>query len=633
MGSGIYSIGLSALTAARAGLTTVSHNVANAGTAGYHRQDVKQTAMTPVRYGPGFVGQGVRVQGVERSYDQFLAVQLRQAETQAARTDTHLDFLRQLDNVLADDAGGLAPAMQEFFRGVQDLASNPASSSVRSAFLSNARSLAARFQTLDQQLSSLDQTSLGQVRESISSVNALATQIARLNEDIISLQNGAGAPAPNDLIDQRAKLVSELNKQVRATVVEQDNGALNVFIGNGQSLVLGNATLELGLTPSSRSSNQYDVGFSTSGGFVRLDEDVLDGGKIAGLLEYRSTTLTQSQNAIGRLALALTGEMNRQHQMGQDLSGQFGKPLFSIDPPSVGTGAANTGNAQLGAVVVDTAQLRASDYRVSFNGSAYSVLRTSDGVEQSFSGFPVVVDGVEISLSVGAMAAGDQFLIQPAKYAAGSVRVLVNDAGQVAAAAPMRTSQSAGNTGTGRIDAGRVTSGLPLDPSITASVVIRFTASGSFDVTGAGTGNPIGVAYSDGGDISYNGWTVRISGAPKPGDTFTVSANTGGTGDGRNAVLLAELQTAGVLDGGSTDFGEAYRMQVSAIGIRTSEYQTMSEAQNTLASQAKRSYESAVGVDLDEEAAKLMRYQESYKAAAKVMQIANEMFDTILSIR
>jgi flagellar hook-associated protein 1 len=633
MGSGIYSIGLSALTAARAGLTTVSHNVANAGTAGYHRQDVKQTAMTPVRYGPGFVGQGVRVQGVERSYDQFLAVQLRQAETEAARTDTHLDFLRQLDNVLADDAGGLAPAMQEFFRGVQDLASNPASSSVRSAFLSNARSLAARFQTLDQQLSSLDQTSLGQVRESISNVNALATQIARLNEDITSLQNGAGAPAPNDLIDQRAKLVSELNKQVRATVVEQDNGALNVFIGNGQSLVLGNATLELGLTPSSRSSNQYDVGFSTSGGFIRLNEDVLDGGKIAGLLEYRSTTLTESQNAIGRLALALTGEMNRQHQMGQDLSGQLGKPLFSIDPPSVGTGATNTGNAQLGAVVVDTAQLRASDYRVSFNGSAYSVLRTSDGIEQSFSGFPVVVDGVEISLSVGAMAAGDQFLIQPAKYAAGSVRVLVNDAGQVAAAAPMRTSQSAGNTGTGRIDAGRVTSGLPLDPNITASVVIRFTASGSFDVTGAGTGNPIGVAYSDGGAISYNGWTVRISGAPKPGDTFTISANTGGTGDGRNAVLLAELQTAGVLDGGSTDFGEAYRMQVSAIGIRTSEYQTMSEAQNTLASQAKRSYESAVGVDLDEEAAKLLRYQESYKAAAKVMQIANEMFDTILSIR
>jgi flagellar hook-associated protein 1 FlgK len=499
--------------------------------------------------------------------------------------------------------------------------------------LGNARSLAARFQTLDQQLSSLDQVSLGQLRESILNVNALASQIARLNKDITSVQGNASAPAPNDLIDQRGKLISELNKQIRTTVVEQDNGALNVFIGNGQSLVLGDATLELGLAPSSRSSSQYDVGFSAVGGFVRLNEDVLDGGKIAGLLEFRSTTLTETQNAIGRLAVAFTDEMNRQHQMGQDLNGQLGKPLFSVGTPAIGVGAANTGSAQLGAAILDTTQLKASDYRVTFDGSAYSVLRESDGVGQSFPSLPQVIDGLEISLSSGAMAAGDQFLVQPVRYSAGSMRLLISDARQVAAAAPMRTSQSSSNTGTAKIDTGRVTSGLPMNPNIGAPVVIRFTASGTFDVTGTGTGNPTGVVFSDGGDISYNGWTVRISGVPKPGDTFTVAANTGGNGDSRNAVLLAGLQTTGVLDSGSTDFGEAYRMQVSSIGIRTSEYQMMSEAQSTLASQAKLTYESVVGVDLDEEAAKLMRYQESYKAAAKVMQIANEMFDTILSIR
>jgi flagellar hook-associated protein 1 len=633
MSTGIYSIGTSALNAARTGLATVGHNISNAGTAGYHRQEVIQASNSPVRYGAGFIGQGVRAQSIERSYDQFLAAQLSDAQTRAAQTEKHLNLIAQLDNLVADESSGIAPAIQGFFSGMQDLATNPSSMAARSAFLGNAQSMINRFRALDQQVNDLDQASLGQIRESISTINAIAKQVARLNQDISNLQGNVDAAAPNDLLDKRAQLISELNKQVKTTSFVQDNGTVGVFIGNGQPLVLGNDAFALSLAPSSISSDQVDIGFSAASGFVRLGQQALSGGELAGLLSFRDGALKDTRNAIGRLAVTMADAINRQHQMGQDLNGQLGRALFEVRAPVVSSGASNTGNAVFSAAFSDTTQLKPSNYHISFDGANYRVTRELDGAETLFSAFPQTIDGVQISLSSGSMAAGDQFLLQPVRGGAAGLKLAISQGAEIAAATPIRTAQPNSNSGTAKINAGRVESVLPLNGNLTAAVTITFTSSGAFNVTGTGTGNPTNVIYASGSDISFNGWTVKITGVPQPGDTFTVGPNTLGVSDNRNALAIGDLQTAAILDGGQTTFAQTYQEHVGAIGIQTSELRTFSETQAAVLGQAKLANEAVVGVNLDEEAAKLMRYQEAYKAAAKVMQIANEMFDTVLSIR
>ncbi len=631
MSSGFFNIGVGALNAAQAGLVTTGHNIANANTTGYHRQVVSQSAAPPLFTGGGFLGQGVSVDTVRRVYSEFLDGQVARAQAQASYYAAFHGEVARIDNLLADPTSGLTPALQEFFAGVQDVASHPANTASRQTLISNGAALMSRFHLLDGRLTSLRESVNSQLTTTVASINSYARQIADLNGRIIVAQVNPDQP-PNDLLDRRDALVESLNQLVGASVIRQGDGSYNVFVGNGQSLVLGRQSFDLAALQSVDDQRDLDIAYVSGATTARLSPSSFPDGTLGGLLAFRTGALAEAHNALGRIALSFAHTFNDQHRLGQDLSGAAGQNFFNAPQPVVTPRATNTGSGSVGVAVTSVSALTTSDYRLAYSGGSYQLTRLSDGVTTTYATLPQTVDGMTISLAAGTPANGDSFLIQPTRLAAGQIQQLVMDTARVAAAAPVRTGTGTGNTGSATVSAGIVNPPPPPDVNVLQPVTITFTSPTTFDVTGTGTGNPTGVAYVPGSSISYNGWTVSISGVPAPGDTFSVSANTGGIADGRNALLLAGLQTANLIANGTASYQGAYGQMVSLVGNKTHETEVGELAHQNILTQARETQQGLSGVNLDEEAANLLRYQQAYQAAGKMIQIGATLFSTVLDL-
>ncbi len=633
MATSILSIGQSALAAAQAGLSTTSHNIANASTPGYSRQVVIQGAALPQNFGTGFMGQGTQVTAVQRIYNDYLGVQMQSAQASKSGLDTYYTQIKQLDNMLADSTAGLSPALQDFFSGIQGMASNPSNVPARQTALSSADTLVGRFQSLAGQLNEISQGVNSQIQSSVSAINSYAQQIAQLNDTIGKAQRASGQP-PNDLLDQRDQLVLDLNKEIKTTVVKQGDGSYNVFIGNGQPLVVGSTTSKLTSVASPTDPSRIEVAYqSSNGSTTTLGESSLAGGALGGLVEFRSKSLEPAQNELGRIAIGLASTLNAQNRLGQDLNGNLGGDLFTLASPVATANSGNSGSATVTASISDAGALTTSDYRLQYDGSNYTLTRLSDNTATTFApaALPQTVDGVTINVST-TPAAGDSFLIRPTVNGASGIGLAVTDPALLAAAAPIRAAAATGNTGTATIGAGSVNTPPPPNANLQQPVTITFTSPTTYNVTGTGTGNPTGLTYTPGATISYNGWSTTISGTPAAGDSFTVASNASGVGDGRNALLMGALQTSNTLGNGTISYQGAYSQFVSEVGNKTRELEVTSTAAGNLLSQATQSVQNESGVNLDEEAANLLRYQQAYQAAGKVMQIASQLFDVLLSI-
>lgn len=635
MASGIFNIGVSGLNSAQAGVLTTSHNIANASTPGFSRQRVQQTTAIPLFTGAGVFGQGASIETVTRSYDKYLSAQLLSAQTSASEADGYLAQINQIDNLLADPNAGLSPALSSFFNGVQEVAANPSSVPARQALLATSQSLVARFQSIDQRLREVRSGINSQIADQVSVINSYATQIADINLNLVRATASSTNQPANDLLDQRDQLIADLNKQIRVTTLTQSDGTLSVFIGNGQPLVVGTSANRLAAVAAQDDPEKTVVAtVSGSGTTVILPDALLSGGALGGLLAFRSQSLDSVQNALGRIALTLAQNFNDQHQLGQDLSGALGGNFFdvSLAVPVVRVNTVNTGSGAPTATISSVGALTSSDYRLSYDGANYTLVRLSDNTSQTFAALPQTVDGLDLAAATWLPAAGDSVLIQPTRAGAGNLAVAITDARSIAAAAPIRTSAALANTGTAVISAGTVNSPPPTDPNLTQTVTLSFTGAGTFDVNGVGTGNPSGVAYTTGGNITYNGWTVQISGTPRVGDVFTVAVNNGGVADNRNAVLLGELRTQTAVANGTASYQSAYSQIVAQVGNKAREVAVASKAQQSLADQAQGARDQMSGVNLDEEAANLLRYQQAYQASAKMLDIATKLFDEVLSL-
>lgn len=657
MATSILSIGQSGLVAAQVGLATTGHNIANAATPGYSRQVVVQGAAQAQNFGFGFMGQGAEIATVKRIYSEYLGVQVQSAQTAKSGLDSYYTQIRQIDNLLADPTTGLSPALQDFFAGVQELSSNPASMPSRQAALSSAESLASRFQSLAGRLDEMKQSVNSQIQSSVGVINTYAEQIAKLNDAVSKAQRADGQP-PNDLLDQRDQLILDLNKEIRATVVKQGDGNYNVFIGNGQPLVVGVTPSALTIQASATNPERIEVAYRASNGsVVTLSETGLSGGKLGGLIEFRSKTLEPAQNALGRVAIGLASTFNAQHRLGVDLNGVAGGTFFTAASPVVTASSANdmTSTAAVTASIGNANALTTSDYRLQYDGTDYTLTRLSDNVTTGPITSGQTVDGVTFSLS-GTAVAGDSFLIRPTVNGASGIAVAITDPRLIAAAGtlpvvPVGTSASGTNGGDVVIGAATVDSSYttPLSAPVTFTYQVDAVNGDGFilstPVTVTDTGAPPTttsyaagdiVPYVEGATISFGGISFVLSSPtstpPADGDSFTVAANPSGVGDNRNALLLAGLQTANILGGGSTTFQGAYSQFVSQIGNKTRELEVTSSAAGKLLSEATVSLQNESGVNLDEEATNLLRYQQAYQASGKVMQVASEMFDVLLSL-
>lgn len=637
MGTSIFNIGVSGLNAAQAGLLTTSHNISNASTPGYNRQQIIQSTNIPQYTSAGFMGQGTNVQSVRRVYSDFLYTQVTSAQTQSSELQTYASQIDQIDNLLGDATAGLSPSLSEFFSTINQVAVAPTSIPSRQSVLSSAQALVSRLHAQDERLTQIRDGIDSQISSTISGINSYAVQIAELNQRIVVAEAGGANQQPaNDLRDQRDQLLSDLNTQVRATAVKGEDGSYNVFIGNGQPLVVGTQTYKMRTIPSREDPSQMTVGINLpSGGYTALPESLINGGVLGGLVSFRSETLDGVQNALGRIAVGLATAMNEQNRLGQDLNGNMGGDIFSLPTPKVNypVSPVNTGTGVLTVSIDDPSALTNDDYRlISLGAGNFDLMRVSDrAIVQSNFTLPTSVAGMAISAS-GTAVAGDTFLIQPVRTAARDITVKITDPREIAAAAPILGGNSLNNTGSGTITLGTVNAPPPPNANLTQPVTITFTSATTFDVTGTGTGNPTGVTYTPGADITYNGWTVQISGTPAVGDEFTVSPNTAGVGDGRNATLMAALQTEGVLDGGASSINASYTQLVSSVGNKSREISVTATAQDNLVQQTIAAQQSFSGVNLDEEAANLIRYQQAYQASGKMIEIASKLFDTLLSI-
>ena len=666
MGSGIFSIGSSALQNAQLALATTSHNIANASTEGYSRQRIIQASNVAVLTGSGYVGTGAHVSTIERVYSSYISTQINSAQAKVSSLESYSTEISSLDSLLSDEDSGMASALEDFFDAIGEVSSDPSSETTRQTMVSAAETLASRFQSLSDLVAQQYQSVNSQVEGTISSINSYASQIASLNKQIIVAESANGQP-PNDLYDQRDQLVNDLNELIGVTTTTNSNGSYNVFFGNGQPLVTGTSTTSLVAVPSSEDPSRLTVGIETNSGGVELPESVVTGGSLAGLLEYRSETLDSASGELGRIAASVALTFNAQHALGQDLLGNiagdssFVSDFFTISTPVVVDNTNNTGDAVVSASLLPASyntdsgtfytNLTGSDYRLEYDGTDLTLTRLSDNTSWTAGSASdlnalITSEGFEVSIPSGTLSAGDSFLIRPTGDAAESIAVnddITADVRLIAVAAPVRTEADSDNTGSATITEGSVVNGysttsLPVTLTYDSSTG-NLSGFSSFPVTLFVDGKKFGeysagdpVPYKSGGVISFDNISFTISGTPGNGDSFVIESNTNGVSDNRNALLLAQLQTGKTMTGNTASFATVYATLVSDVGNKASEVDTLLAAQETILTEAEDARQSLSGVNLDEEAINLLEYQQAYQAAAKVLEIASTLFDSILAL-
>lgn len=676
MSTGIFSIGVSGITAAQLGLMATEHNVVNANTPGYTRQRTVQATNIAVNTGAGAIGQGVHVQTIERVYDAFINRQVDTAQTSVSQLDAFYSQIKQIDNMLADASAGLSPALQDFFSGVQQVAANPSLLPARQSMISSAQTMVERFRSFDTRLTEIHDEINGRITDVVSEINTYATLIADINQRIVVSEGSYGQPA-NDLLDQRDRLINDLNQLIKVSTTTNSDGSFNVFIGTGQQLVIGSTSRQMTATAAVADPSKIVVGLQLPSGALELPEYLINGGELGGLVAFRSESLDRVTNEVGRLAASLSLTFNAQLGLGQDLLGRiageagFYGELFSVTPSTLLPVQPNSNNNGTGVLTATFSppvapsppsfagnfytEQKPSDYRIAFGPAVgdYTVTRLSDNFQIAGSGTGVIsFDGIDLDIAT-AGDPGDSFVLSPYAEIARNLAVnerIAADPRLIAAAAPVSVTPGVANTGSLKISQGLVGIGYTAPA---AALTLNVTQTDVQGVPGGWT-----AVYSDGNEVpgagdvpltsgtatlvgfTFDNMHFTVAGSPPVAgtDSFTIDRNTAGVQDGRNAVLFARLQTQNTIggesgvEGGKTTFQSAYASLVADNGIRTREAKVRLDAQTAVLQQAQATRESLSGVNLDEEAANMLKYQRAYQASSKLLEIGNTLFDTILSI-
>ncbi|EKS6646983.1 flagellar hook-associated protein FlgK [Enterobacter hormaechei] len=545
--SSLINSAMSGLSAAQSALNTVSNNISSYNVAGYTRQTTILGASNSTLTGGGWVGNGVYVSGVQREYDAFITNQLRAAQNQSSGLTTRYQQMSKIDDVLSDTTNSLSANLQDFFKSLQTLVSNAEDPAARQTVLGKADGLVNQFKTNDQYLRDQDAQVNTAISTSVDQINNYAKQIANLNDQISRLTGvGAGA-SPNELLDQRDQLVSELNKIVGVDVTVQDSGTYNISIANGYTLVQGSNASQLAAVKSSADPARTTLAYvDATVGNVEISEKQITTGSLGGLLTFRSQDLDQARNTLNQMALAFADAMNTQHQAGFDANGVKGGKLFDFGSPAVLSNGKNTGSASVTATMTDSTKVQATNYKVEYNGTDWTITRLSDNT--SFTAKPdtggnLSFDGLNVKIS-GTANNKDSFIVKP-----------VND------------------------------------------VIVNMD-----------------VAISDESKLAM------------------ASAQGSGESDNTNGQKLLDLQSAKLV-GGNKTFNDAYAALVSTVGSTTASLKTSSETKVNVVTQLTKQQQSISGVNLDEEYGNLQRYQQYYLANAQVLQTASTLFDALINIR
>lgn len=642
--SDLMSIGKTAMFASYAALQTTGNNIANANTVGYSRQQV-QVAEAPGQFtGSGFFGKGVNVAAVTRAYDQFLTGHAVSTASTAAADAARQDKLTQLEAGFPIGSAGVGYAAGTFLNAFADLANNPADASARRVVLSDAQELASRFRAAGDQIDTLQSGVTQDIKVSVDRVNTLARQVAKLNENIAAMR-GNGA-APNQLLDQRDQLVSQIAGLINVTTLDAGDGSVGLFIGGGQNLVLGSNTNTLTATADTFDPARVQLGLREGSVNRQLPPDALVGGSIAGLLKFQAEDLTAARNLMGQMATAISGRVNTQQSLGLNLGQPAGPgaPIFAVDPARVLAAGGNSGSASLSLAVRDSTQVQASDYALQFDGTNYTLTRLVDATTVIGSPYSpaqlaagVQIDGLDLKLNAGTAQPGDRFLLQPVATAAQNMTTVLASPKGLAAASPFTGSTGVNNTGTATIASLAAVSpayngGLSANISFTSNTG-DYAWSLSDGSSGTGT-------WTAGSPISLNGFEMNLAGVPRSGDTVAVAPTVSVASNNGNALAMVALAQTGIVAtlgaaggaGSPVNATDAYASAIADIGVRVQASKAAADTSGAVAGLAETVRANKSGVNLDEEAARLIQFQQSYQAAAKMLQVAQSVFTTMLQM-
>ncbi len=658
----MFSIGLSGLNAAQNALNTSSNNISNVYTPGYNRE--------LAQLGEGRVGGGVRVNDIERQFNTYVADQLNSAKTQSSALNTYNNQISQIDNLLADREAGLAPLMQGFFSSLEDLAASPSDPAARQGVLGQANTLSSQFRSFDGYLQDMQGNINSQIKDEVTQINNTTEQIAGLNKEI-ALARARTGEAPNSLLNQRDHMVSELNERMDLRLNVQDGKTYNISLPNGQPLVTGTDSFQLEAMQADYDPQRTVVGYRDGGGnLVQLDESSITGGALGGLMTFRSETLDKTQNQIGQLAVSLSTAFNEQHKQGVDLNGDQGEDFFAVRAPQAYGHEGNSDpdlltSAEFDPETVD--KLRATDYTVSFDAALNpivtrndngEVLNGTDSEDADFvdtSGWPgtgkgeITFGGVTLSFnSANPVEVGDRFETQPVRRAGAGMEVNIADVDKIAAGdagfddegvSPLKSFKSTGDLDVSDLsvssaafaDNKKYQFEVDSDGMLTVTPEANITVNGeAFDLSEElPKDDPLVI------NVVIDGISFTIDELPEVDETATLTVSQkiiSATGDNRNALALQNLQAESIVGASATVSG-AYASMVSDVGNRTNITEVNLDARQGLTDQLRAVQQSESGVNLDEEAANLIRYQQYYQANARVIDTAGTLMDTILNLR
>ena len=677
----LLNLGISGLKVSQTALQVTGNNIANADRPEYSRQRI-ETATLPERLtGFGFIGSGARIDNIDRVVDEFLINQVRRDTSSFNRLQVFTSNIEQIDSLLADDVSGLGPVIREFYSAVESSAQDPSSEPARQVVVSQAQTLTQRINSL---VARTQQQSIKVNTEAASftaQVATLAESLAQVNISIATESGRGSGGQPNLLLDKREALLLELSEFVNVSTV-QNGTSVDVFVGNGLPLVVGGEAAKMSTAPSQSSPGDVEITFVGGNGIQQTITSLISGGRLGGVLETRET-VNDSLNALGRLAISIADTLNRQNSLGLDLDGNIGGNIFrdindgNIPQQRAITDARNSdpNNQSLSVNIVDVSQLTTSDYTVTVfdnNGAVpldYRIIRESDGATTIVNGVAgaqsLTLDGFRIDISAatqGNLAADDRFVIRPTRTGGTDLAMAIQRVEDLAYATPIVTEAKSGNTGQGVVSQGEMLA-IVTDTGTGASIqaapnpiysaagvlageiLIRFTSATSYTVYEnsnglqpfamfSGTiipGQANTIFSSTPGDANYIGFQMEISGIPAAGDEFTVAANSNGFSDNRNALALGETRNRNILDGGTTNFENTYGKIIERLGTRTAQAQANRDAAESLLAQTTNNRDAISGVNLDEEAANLIKFEQSYNAAARLISVARDLFDTLIA--
>ncbi len=641
MGS-LLNVGARALLANQTALQTAGNNIANVNVPGYSRQKVVLTTVAGQYSAAGYVGQGVSVQTIQRNFSEFLTRQSTLASSIQAADFTRSDKLRQLEGLFEGGTQGVGASISDMLNAFSDVAAAPTDMTARTVVLTRVEETAARLRSASQQLDDLQLGVSQELSQKITTINSLAQSIADVN-DQISRTKGS-SQEPNDLLDRRDQLIKELNQYVQTTSIKADDGSVGIYIAGSQELVLGNIASKVALVNDdfgdARSSKLAVIRAGTP---LKLDENSLGGGEVSGLLRFQNQDLNEARNLLGRITLAVTTAMNEQHRLGLDLDGNVGGDLFSptvfgnsnvLIPQAPAT--LNTGGATMTLSVSDVTLFQPTDYEIQFTGGTTgNIIRRSDGQVTAFDTSlsatnSIDIDGLSITQAGGA-AAGDRFLIKPFSTSASNISAVFSSPRALAVASPVSATMGTANTGSLR----QVSVSARTNPPAPASLGVVLTFTSATTYTRSDQGATV-FTYTPGEAIEATvpatpplaDWTLTLQGTPQVGDTVTVGANAYPRLSGGNASALMNLRDVAMFDGAALTDG--YAGMMSQIGIRAQSAEYASKVSGSIATNVERDRAGVAGVNLDEEAANLLQFQQAYQASAKMIQVAQTIFDTLI---